>query len=170
MAKHGVRDGDRLLMWYRSHGRDNVRDVQLYLARLAMAAHWDCGSANAAIIIGDAMRQVSGGRRRCQPSPLCMRTEDAQELRARAAAWLRAGIMEAVWRYGLAEAEPESEIPADRQNDCQDMTAPRAYILARCPAITGSNNSDGPLDCGSQLLQLLQALWMMGCASSQVID
>lgn len=137
MARHSARDGDLLLMWYRSHGRDNVRDVQLYLARLVMAAGWDCGADNAVTIIGDAMRHVSGGRRRCQPSPLCMRTEDAQELRARASAWLRAGIMEAVWRYGLAEAEPESETPTDRQNDTQDMTAPRRIHPRALPRDNG---------------------------------
>ena len=69
-----------------------------------------------------------------------MRTEDAQELRARASAWLRAGIMEAVLRYELANIDPESEISADRQNDYRDMTAPRR-IHPRAP----------PRDNGQQL-------------------
>jgi hypothetical protein len=142
MAKHGTPEGDALLMWYRTHGRDNLQAVQLYLARRAIAAGWTCSNADAVTVIGDAMKHVVAGRRRCRPSQLCMREEDAQELRASASAWLRAGIMEAVWRYGLADAEPESEIPADRQNTNQDLTAPRRIHPRALPRDIGQQLFD----------------------------
>lgn len=103
-ARHGTPEGDALLVWYRSHGREQVRAVELYLARRALIAGWPCSDALAAEVIRWAMAHVRAGRCRTEPLAIRLRDETAQELRATAAAWLRAGIMEAEWRYGLARS------------------------------------------------------------------
>ena len=101
-ARHGTPEGDALLVWYRSHGREQVRAVELYLARRALVACWPVASGQALAIIRWAMAHVRAGRCRTRPQAIGIRAEVAQRLRADAAAWLRAGIMEAQWRYGLA--------------------------------------------------------------------
>lgn len=101
-AQHGTPEGDSLLVWYRSHGRERVRAVELHLARRALLSCWPVSSEHAILLIRWAMAHVMAGRCRTPPVPVCLRDETAQALRGDAAAWLRAGIMEAQWRYGLA--------------------------------------------------------------------
>ena len=102
IADHLSREGDALLVWFRTAGRMQRRDVELYLARRAIAAGWDCDSADAAAIIRDAMLHVLTRRKRCAAKQLGMRKCDFLALRSRASAWLRAGILDACWRYGIA--------------------------------------------------------------------
>jgi hypothetical protein len=101
-AKHGTPEGDWLLTWFRSHGREQVRAVELYLARRALVACWPVDSERALLLIRWAMAHVLSGRCRTCPVPVALRDETAQTLRGDAASWLRAGLMEAQWRYGLA--------------------------------------------------------------------
>jgi len=104
-ARHGTPEGDALLVWYRSHGRDRVRDVELYLARRALAACWPVTTHQARLLIHWAMAHVRAGRCRTPQVATGLRDATAQALRGDAAAWLRAGIVEACWRYGLARGE-----------------------------------------------------------------
>lgn len=101
-ARHDTPEGDSLLVWYRSHGRERVRDVELYLARRALVACWPVSAEQALAVIRWAMAHVRAGACRTRPQPVRLRKTNAFELRAQAAAWLRAGIMEAQWRYGQA--------------------------------------------------------------------
>jgi hypothetical protein len=105
LADHATRDADALLLWYRTAGQENRRHVELYLARRAIAAKWDCTTQQAAAVIADAMTHVAlrrpNGAGRAAYS-VGMRKANFLELRALASAWLRAGVMDAVWRYGLA--------------------------------------------------------------------
>lgn len=138
LADHGrARDADALLVWYRTMGQDRRSAVELYLARRAIAADWQCTTEQAAAIIREAMAHVATRRPRAYAAVLCMRKATFLALREQASAWLRAGIMEAVWRYELATL-PEPLPPASRQTDRQE-TSPLARVLARCPATTGSN-------------------------------
>lgn len=113
MAKHLTPESDSLLVWYRSHGESQKKAVGLYLARRIVAAGWTCSTQDALILIDCAMTRVAAGRTRKRYLLPAMRRDDAQELMALATAWLRAGIMDAEWRYGLANAELET--PASRQ-------------------------------------------------------
>ncbi|GAB2662973.1 hypothetical protein GCM10027193_16540 [Arenimonas aestuarii] len=101
-ARHGTPEGDSLLVWYRSHGREQANAVEMYLARRALVSCWPLDAERASAVIRWAMTHVLAGRCRTEPLPIRLRDEMAQALRAQAAAWLRAGIMEAQWRYGLA--------------------------------------------------------------------
>lgn len=101
-ARHGTPDGDALLVWYRSHGTARVSDVERYLARRAMVACWPCDDATAVATIRAAMEHVRAGRTSRLSPMVGLRKERYQAWRAQASAWLRAGIMEAEWRYGLA--------------------------------------------------------------------
>ena len=101
-ARHEDPAGDALLLWYRSHGRERIRDVEAYLARRALLADWPCDAAQAVDIIRWAMAHVRAGRTRTAPVPVALRDDQAQGLRSLASAWLRAGIMEAEYRYGMA--------------------------------------------------------------------
>ena len=101
-AKHGTPEGDWLLTWFRSHGREQVRAVELYLARRAIVACWPVDAERALLLIRWAMAHVVAGRCRTCPVPVALRDATAQALRGDAASWLRAGLMEAQWRYGLA--------------------------------------------------------------------
>jgi hypothetical protein len=105
LADHTTRDADALLLWYRTAGQENRRHVELYLARRVIAAEWDCTTEQAAAVIGDAIthvatRRPNGAGRTAYT--VGMRKAAFLELRALASAWLRAGVMDALWRYGLA--------------------------------------------------------------------
>lgn len=102
MADHWAQDADALLTWYRTGGQDNRITVELYLARRAIAADWNCTSKQAVTVIREAMLHVATRRPRKAAQEAHMREGDFLEYRGRASAWLRAGIMEAVWRYELA--------------------------------------------------------------------
>ncbi|BCT96679.1 hypothetical protein LYSHEL_25500 [Lysobacter helvus] len=102
IADHMTREGDDLLVWFRSAGRMQTQEVQLYLARRVIAAGWNCDASDAAAIIRDAMLHVLTRRRPCAAKVLRMRKRDFLALRSRASAWLRAGILDANWRYGIA--------------------------------------------------------------------
>lgn len=101
-ARHGTPEGDALLIWYRSHGTERIREVEMYLARRVISAGWDFPAEEAARIIRAAMVHVRAGRTSALRTPRGIRKARYQEHRAQASAWLRAGIMEANWRYGLA--------------------------------------------------------------------
>ncbi len=101
-ARHPDPAADALLLWYRSHGRERVRDAEAYLARRAWLAAWSCDGPQAVAIIRWAMAHVRAGRTRTAPVPMGLRDRQAQALRAQASAWLRAGVMEAEYRYGMA--------------------------------------------------------------------
>ena len=140
LADHWSRDGDALLTWYRSHGRENRHAVCLYLARRAIAADWGCTSTQAVAIIEEAMHHVANRRPRARAQVVGLRKATFLHLRQQASAWLRAGILDAVWRYELANRR-EPLPPASRQDDLGTI-APRR-ILARRPAIQGGIHSQG---------------------------
>lgn len=110
LADHATRDADALLLWYRTQGQENRTEVELYLARRAIAADWRCTTVQAAAIIRDAMAHVVSRRPRANAQMAGMRKADYLDLRGRASAWLRAGVMEAVWRYEMANL-PEPPPP-----------------------------------------------------------
>lgn len=106
-ADFTTRDADALLVWFRTGGRAHRVTVELYLARRAIAADWSCTAEQAAHVIRDAMLHVTipPGRRGAPTRgalTAAMRKRDFYRLRASAAAWLRAAIMDAAYRYGVA--------------------------------------------------------------------
>jgi hypothetical protein len=103
LADYSTRDADALLLWYRSGGRIHRREVQCYIARRCIAAGWLCTIEQAAAIIEEAMLVVVTRRHRVGTSRARMRKGQFLDMRAQVSAWLRAGIMDALWRYGLAE-------------------------------------------------------------------
>jgi hypothetical protein len=115
LADHATRDADALLVWYRTMGTERSREIELYLARRAIAADWQCATEQAAAIIREAMRHVATRRPRAAANAIHIRKATFLELREQASAWLRAGVMEAVWRYGLATLDAEPLTPASRQ-------------------------------------------------------
>ena len=102
IAAHATRDADALLLWYRTQGQEHRTEVELYLARRAIAADWCCTTEQAAAIIRDAMVHVISRQPNANAQVVSMRKSDYLALRGRASAWLRAGVMEAVWRYEMA--------------------------------------------------------------------
>ena len=105
MADHSTTDADALLTWYRAAGRCHARDVRLHLARRAIAADWPCTAQQAAAIIEATLVHVLTRRAPCAATgarDVAMRKDVYLQLRATASAWLRAGVMEAEWRYGAA--------------------------------------------------------------------
>lgn len=105
LADHATRGADHLLVWYRTLGAERGLAVQLYLARRAIAADWPIATWQAAAIIESAMRHVATRRPNADAMRTHMRKEAFLEYRAQASAWLRAGIMEAVWRYELTHGD-----------------------------------------------------------------
>lgn len=105
LADHATHDGDALLLWYRTYGEIGKTDVELYLARRAIGAGWRCSTAQAVQIIDDAMAHVI--TRRPRAGAVAMRKDDYLKLRGQASGWLRAGLVEAVYRYGIANADAE---------------------------------------------------------------
>jgi hypothetical protein len=107
MADHATRDADSLLTWYRTGGREQAQAVQMYVARRVLAARWDCTLQQAVAVIDGAMHHVATRQPRAGCIGACLRKETFLEYRAQASAWLRAGIMEAEWRYDVASLEAE---------------------------------------------------------------
>ncbi|GAB3345854.1 hypothetical protein GCM10027359_29630 [Marilutibacter aestuarii] len=101
MADFTTRDADDLLVWYRSHGRERRLAVQLYLARRAIASDWKCSARQAVVVIESAMEHVRSrsASARLGAQDAGMRKGHFLDYRARAGAWLRAGILDAIWRY-----------------------------------------------------------------------
>lgn len=120
MADHATREADALLLWYRTCGQDNRTEVELYLARRAIAADWHCTTPQAAEIIRDAMAHVITRRPNAGASAVTLRKADYLEMRGQASAWLRAGLLEAVYRYEMANLDAEPLPPASRQSNTQD--------------------------------------------------
>lgn len=111
LADHGrARDADALLIWYHTMGQERQTAVELYLARRAIAAGWECKTEQAVSIIREAMVHVATRRPRAHARAVCMKKATFLELRAQASAWLRAGVMDAVWRYEMANL-PEPPPP-----------------------------------------------------------
>lgn len=112
LADQSTPEGDALLTWYRTAGAWNGREVRLYLARRAIAAKWTCTTPQAAAIIESAMAHVlvparrPGGSRPDMDAHAGMRKSAFLDLRGQAAAWLRAGILDAEYGYWAATREP----------------------------------------------------------------
>ena len=110
-AEFITRDADALLVWYRTGGRERRREAQLYIARRAIAARWDCTAEQAFIVIEDALTHVASSRHAPSHRAACMRKKHYFRLRALASAWLRAGILDALYRYHSAIESPEPAKP-----------------------------------------------------------
>lgn len=109
LADHTTKDADALLVWYRTMGTAKRREVELFLARRAVAARWDCSDVQAVAVIRDAMEHVARRSTKFGAKAVAMRKDRYLDLRAKAAAWLRAAVMDAVWRYGVANLrEPQT--------------------------------------------------------------
>lgn len=102
LADQTTKDADALLVWYRTMGVEKQREVELFLARRAVAAQWECSDVQAVAVIRDAMRLVALRAAKCGSAGVGIRKSRYLDLRAMAGAWLRAGIMEAVYRYEAA--------------------------------------------------------------------
>lgn len=110
LADHWTPDADALLLWYRTGGADRRLDVELYLGRRAIVTGWTCTTEQAAMIIREAMAHVATRRPRANAAGVRIRKETFLVLRQQASAWLRAGILDAVWRYEMAN-RPEPPPP-----------------------------------------------------------
>lgn len=114
LANHSTREGDALLTWYRTAGAWNGREVRLYLARRAIAAMWTCTTQQAAAIIESAMAHVlvparrPGAIRPDMEPHAGVRKGVFLAMRGQAAAWLRAGILDAEYGYWIATREPST--------------------------------------------------------------
>jgi hypothetical protein len=109
LADHSTKDADALLVWYRTMGAERRREVELFLARRAVAAQWNCSDVQAVAVIRDAMEHVACRSTKFGAKAVGIRKGRYLDLRANAAAWLRAAIMDAVWRYGVANLrEPQT--------------------------------------------------------------
>lgn len=107
-ADYTTHDADSLLVWFRTGGRMQRRPVELFLARRAMVSQWPCTTPQAVAVIHDAMAHVliPPGRRaapRDGARRASMRKCDFYWLRSLASAWLRAGILDAAYRYEIAQ-------------------------------------------------------------------
>jgi hypothetical protein len=92
--------GYDLLVWHRSHGREHKMQVAKWIAYRAIAAGWKCMRMEALWIIECAMAKVRAGRTRVKISRLAHIPEKQfDRMLCQASSWLRAGVMEAEYRY-----------------------------------------------------------------------